>query len=245
LRESAARDKSRVTWQKWFRVTTPRENHPTAMPMRQLLLLRHAKSSWDDKTLPDRERPLNPRGRRSAADMRQAMRDLGLAPDMVMLSPSRRTSETLAALEPWDDAPLIEPIEALYLATVAQLLQALHAVPETVRSVMLIGHNPGMHDLAVRLVGPRGMAAAGGQGDVSGAIAHLAAGYPTGALAEFGIAGPWWQLGTGGGQLIRFLRPRDLPQQGGGDGPRDGGTDGGTDGGPRDGGTDGAPADAD
>ena len=223
MRASAGRDKSRVAWHKCFRVTMLREIRSTVMPMRQLLLLRHAKSSWDDKTLPDRDRPLSPRGRRAAVVMRQAMCDLGLAPDMVMLSPSRRTTETLAALEPWDDVPLIEPMGALYLATAAQLLEALHGVPETVRSVMLIGHNPGLHDLAVRLVGPRGTAARGGQGDVGRAIEHLMASYPTGALAEFGIAGPWWQLDTGGGQLIRFLRPRDLPQDGPGDGaPRDG-----------------------
>ena len=192
-----------------------REARTTAMPMRQLLLLRHAKSSWDDKTLPDRDRPLSPRGRRAAAAMRLAMRDLGLLPDMVMLSPSRRTSETLEALEPWDEVPLIEPMEGLYLATAAQLLVVLHGVPETVRSVMLIGHNPGLHDLAVRLVGPRGMAVRQGQGEAAGrAVERLATGYPTGALAEFGIAGSWWQLETGGGQLIRFLRPRDLVRDG-------------------------------
>lgn len=182
------------------------------MPMRQLLLLRHAKSSWGNKALPDQDRPLNPRGRRSALLMRGAMRDLGLAPDMVLLSPSRRTRETLEALEPWDDAPLIEPVERLYLASAPQLLEVLHDVPETVRSVMLIGHNPGMHELALLLAGPRGTE--GRKAGTDRAIEHLVAGYPTGALAEFGIAGPWWQLGTGGGQLIRFLRPRDLSQDG-------------------------------
>jgi phosphohistidine phosphatase len=204
-----------------------------AMPMRQVLLLRHAKSSWDDKALPDRDRPLSPRGRRAATAIRQAMRELGLAPDMVLLSPSRRTRETLEALEPWDDAPLIEPMEGLYLATAAQLLKVLHGVPETVRSVMLIGHNPGLHDLAVRLVGPRGMAARNtGSGGAAGrTVEHLAAGYPTAALAEFGIGGPWWQLDTGGGLLIRFLRPRDLPQDGAGDGPAADGAGGGAGGG--------------
>jgi phosphohistidine phosphatase len=183
--------------------------------MRQLLLLRHAKSSWDNKALSDQDRPLSPRGRRAAALMRRAMRDLGLAPDIVLLSPSRRTRETLEALEPWDEAPLIEPVDSLYLATAPQLLEVLHGVPETVRSVMLIGHNPGMHELAMLLVGPRGTAARHGPGDLSSrAIERLAAGYPTGALVEFGVAGPWWQLDTGGGQLIRFLRPRDLPQDG-------------------------------
>jgi phosphohistidine phosphatase len=179
------------------------------MPMRQLLLLRHAKSSWDNKALSDQDRPLNARGRRAAALLRRAMQDLGLAPDMVMLSTSRRTQETLAALEPWDDAPLIEPMAALYLATTRQLLEALHQVPETVRSVMLIGHNPGLHELATLLVG--GMESSASMPGSDSPVGRLTAGYPTGALAEFSIAGPWWQLGAGGGQLIRFLRPRDLP----------------------------------
>jgi phosphohistidine phosphatase len=181
------------------------------MPMRQLLLLRHAKSSWDDTALRDQDRPLSPRGWRSAALMRRAMRDLGLAPDIVMLSPARRTRETLQALEPWDDAPLIEPVERLYLATAPQLLDVLHGVPETARSVLLIGHNPGMHDLAMLLVGTPARHAGPDR-----AATRVAEGYPTAALAEFGIAGPWWQLGIGGGQLIRFLRPRDLPRDGAG-----------------------------
>ena len=121
--------------------------------MHQLLLLRHAKSSWDDPKLADRDRPLNKRGRRAAGAMRQAMLDLGLAPDVVLVSPARRTQETLAALEPWDDTPLIEPVEALYLANAPQLLAVLRDVNETVRSVLLIGHNPGMHELAVLLAG--------------------------------------------------------------------------------------------
>jgi phosphohistidine phosphatase len=181
--------------------------------MRQLLLLRHAKSSWEEASLPDRDRPLSPGGQHAARAMRQAMQDLGLAPDLVLLSPSRRTRETLAALEPWDEAPLIEAIESLYLASVAQLLGALHEVPETVRSVMLIGHNPGLHELALALAGPlAGPSMPKAQsGALRQAIAHLAEGYPTGTLAEFSVAGPWWQLGEGGGQLVRFLRPRDLP----------------------------------
>ena len=85
--------------------------------MHQLLLLRHAKSSWDDASLPDRERSLNKRGRRAAAAMREAMRALGLAPDVILVSPARRTQETLEALEPWDETPLLEPLEVLYLAT--------------------------------------------------------------------------------------------------------------------------------
>jgi phosphohistidine phosphatase len=179
--------------------------------MHQLLLLRHAKSSWDDKSQPDRDRPLNARGQRAAAAMRAAIRELGLEPNLVLLSPSRRTRETLEALEPWDEAPLIEPVEAIYLASAPQLLSVLHGVAETVRSVMLIGHNPGMHELALMLVGPHppdGLSHA-----VRKAAERLATAFPTGALAEFSVPGPWSQLNEGSTQLVRFLRPRDLPQE--------------------------------
>lgn len=172
--------------------------------MHQLLLLRHAKSSWNDATLPDRDRPLNKRGRRAIAAMRQAMQQLGLTPDLVLVSPARRTQETLAGIEPWDDTPLIKSLEVLYLATAQQLLSVLRGMNETVRSVLLIGHNPGMHELAVLLLGARHDA---GPSDMA---KRLAAEFPTAALAEFSIAGSWQQLDTGGGHLVRFLVPRDL-----------------------------------
>ena len=176
--------------------------------MRQLMLLRHAKSSWDDASMPDRDRPLNARGRRSAGVMRQAMRELGLAPDVVLVSTARRTLETLEALEPWDDTPLIEPMDSLYLANPMQLAAVLHGVAETVRSVLLIGHNPGLHDLALTLAGPRAIAT-GGE-----AARALSAGFPTGALAEFVVAGSWWDLREGSGRLVRFLTPRMLEAAG-------------------------------
>jgi phosphohistidine phosphatase len=166
--------------------------------MHQLLLLRHAKSSWDEPKLADRDRPLSKRGRRAAAAMRTAIIELGLTPDQVLVSPSRRTLETLAALEPWEDTPLVEPLEALYLATAPQLLGVLHEVNETVRSVMLVGHNPGMHELAVMLAGV--------------SPGRLTEGFPTAALAEFSIATPWQRLDGAGARLVRFLAPRDLPE---------------------------------
>jgi phosphohistidine phosphatase len=173
--------------------------------MHQLLLLRHAKSSWDDTKLDDRDRPLTERGRRAAAAMREAMQQLGLAPDLVLVSPARRTLQTLDALEPWDDTPLQEQLETLYLAGPAQLLGVLHDVPETVRSVLLIGHNPGMHELAQALI-------AGAQ--PTDAARRLVARYPSGALAEFSVAGPWLRLGAGGGRLTRFITPRELQRTG-------------------------------
>jgi phosphohistidine phosphatase len=185
-------DKARAAWQ-------------DRSIMRQLLLLRHAKSSWDDAATADRDRPLNARGRRCAAVMRQAMRDLGLVPDLILVSTSRRTMETLEALEPWDDAPLVEPLDSLYLANQMQMIAALHGVAETVRSVLLIGHNPGLHDLATALAGRRGG---------SEAERALADGFPTGALAEFVVAGSWWDLREGGARLVRFLTPRMLEAAG-------------------------------
>ncbi len=152
--------------------------------------------------MPDRDRPLNKRGRRSAVAMRQAMQEFGLLPDLILVSNSKRTLETMHALEPWDDTPLVEPMDDLYLASAALLLATLQAVAETVRTVLLIGHNPGMHDLAVMLADPRTSAATPLRG--------VHDGFPTGALAEFSVTGPWSRLGVNGGRLLRFLTPRML-----------------------------------
>ncbi len=173
--------------------------------MRQLLLLRHAKSSWDEPGIADHDRPLNRRGQVAARAMRQAMANLGLVPDLVLVSSARRTVETLQALEPWPETPLIEPTDGLYLATAPQLLQRLQATAETVRSVLVIGHNPGLHELAVLLTGPHGMVLADEHARA------LASGFPSGALAEFTLALPWRGLGEGAGRLVRVLKPRDLP----------------------------------
>lgn len=174
--------------------------------MRQLLLFRHAKSSWDDASLTDHARPLNARGRRAADAMAQQMQRLGLAPDAVLVSSARRTLQTLEALQPIEGAPVIEVMDELYLAPWQGLLEVLRRLPPTVRSAMVIGHNPGLHELALALLGPTG-AALGGV-----AAQRLAAGLPTGALAEFTLAAPWRDLPEGGGRLVRFIAPRDLPE---------------------------------
>lgn len=175
-----------------------------ANTMRQLLLLRHAKSSWDDPKLPDHARPLNARGKRAVTAMARAMRELGLAPDVVLVSSARRTLQTLEALAPLADSPIIMPMDDLYLAPWTGMVALIRRVPETVRSVLLIGHNPGLHDLALSLPGPGGLASAQGL--------RLADAYPTCGLAEFSIALPWHQLESGGGRLVRFLPPADLPE---------------------------------
>lgn len=175
--------------------------------MHQLLLLRHAKSSHDDAALADRARPLSARGHQAAAAMREAMQSLGLAPDLVLVSTARRTMETLEGLSPWEDMPLIEPTERLYMASGQEILGLVREVAETVRSLMVIGHNPGLHEFALALAG-----AEGNGGDPT-ALERLHEGYPAGALTEFMLAGPWQGLRADGGQLMRFLAPRDLAER--------------------------------
>jgi phosphohistidine phosphatase len=97
-------------------------------------------------------------------------------------------------------------MDDLYLAPWPSMLDALRRMPATARSVLLIGHNPGLHDLSLALMGPAG-AALGSQ-----AAQRITEGYPTGALAEFTIASRWQDLAEGGGRLVRFLAPRDLPE---------------------------------
>lgn len=173
--------------------------------MRQLLLMRHAKSSWDDRDLADHARPLNPRGYQAATAMRGAIQSLALIPDQVLVSTATRTLQTLEALEPWPERPLVDPLDALYLAPSPMLLVTLRSTAETVRSLMLVGHNPGLHELALLLVGAHGMVLGNEH------TRTLAEGFPSGALAEFSVPGPWHTLDSGGARLVRFITPRSLP----------------------------------
>jgi phosphohistidine phosphatase len=166
--------------------------------MRQLLLLRHAKAARDLRDVADRDRPLEPRGRRDIALIREAMQKLGLLPDLVLVSPSKRTMQTLSGLEPWDETPLIEPMEQLYPGESAAILAALQEVAETVRSVLVIGHNPGLHNVAVQLAGKAD----------SELNRRLRAKFPTAALAEFVVRGLWRDLETA--TLARLLVPSEL-----------------------------------
>jgi phosphohistidine phosphatase len=173
--------------------------------MHQLLLMRHAKSLWDDPNQTDHARALNARGQAAAASMGRALRDLGLSPDIVLVSSARRTLQTLEALSPWEETPLFEPMDTLYLASAPMLLQVIRGVTDTVRSLMLLGHNPGMHDLAVEL--------AGGEATLRrGQHRRLADGFPTGGLVEYTVTGPWSSLTADTARIQRFLTPRDLPE---------------------------------
>jgi phosphohistidine phosphatase SixA len=109
----------------------------------RLLLLRHAKSSWDAPDLADRERPLAVRGRRAAARRGAWIAERRLRIDRVLCSPSRRTRETLALLA-LDPAIPVKFVDWLYLASARTLLARLRRLPKSVRSVLVIGHDPGL-----------------------------------------------------------------------------------------------------
>jgi phosphohistidine phosphatase len=173
--------------------------------MRQLLLLRHAKSSWEDANLTDHDRPLDAEGQSAAHAMRSAIARLGLAPQLVLVSSARRTRETLELLEPLPGSPRIQRSSDLYLASPRQILDSLADVSAETSSILVIGHNPGLHDLAMLLAGAHAMSI-GRQGSK-----RLARGFPTAALAEFAIAGDWRNL-PDGARLTRFLTPYDLEQ---------------------------------
>lgn len=168
--------------------------------MLALYLLRHAKSNWGDDGLEDRERPLNRRGREAARRMGAEMRRLGLAPRRVLCSTARRARETLDLVLPALDPPRrTEYDDALYLAEPQRILQRLAEVSDS--PVLVVGHNPGIGELAQILAG---------QGQPAD-MEQLAAHYPTGALAELHFETACWaDIAPGGGRLIRYIRPREL-----------------------------------
>jgi phosphohistidine phosphatase len=167
---------------------------------RQLFLLRHAKSAWDDLSIPDHDRPLNKRGRKAAATMRRFIRHAGISPDRVWASSARRSLQTLEALEPWDQPTRIEIKEALYHAPAQEILELTRGLPESSRSALLIGHNPGMQEFAILL----------GRGSEGALFRRMAEAFPTGAIAEFEVDCPWSLMKEGSGRLTNFVTPREL-----------------------------------
>ncbi len=170
---------------------------------RQLLLLRHAKSSWDDPSLADHERPLSKRGRKAAAAMRAFMRAEGfITPDLALVSAARRARETFDALGPWSKAPQVELLATLYQASAAEMLEILREAPQSIGCILLVGHNPGLMELALLL--------AGSDATTAGEAKRMASAYPTGGLARFELDGPWSKIEKGAGRLAGFTIPREL-----------------------------------
>ncbi len=170
---------------------------------RSLLLLRHGKSSWDNSALADIDRPLALRGIAAATAMGGEMARSGLVPDRILCSPARRASDTLrlvAASFPQDISP--ETIEGLYdFGDGSALLEIIQRHGGKSHRLMLVGHNPALQQLALRLGGP---------GDPAQRQA-IARKFPTTALAilDFELE-DWAELADGKGGIARFIRPRDV-----------------------------------
>lgn len=170
--------------------------------MKTLYLLRHAKSDQPSGRMDDLERALDDRGRRAAPAIGALMRREGRIPDLALHSTARRAVETWRLVAPELGADITEIADqTLYLAAPEHLFTTVTSAPDRHASVLIVGHNPGLHELALILVGD------GPAGD----IARLHEGYPTGALAEirFGVD-RWSRLGAKSGRLERLVFPRDL-----------------------------------
>jgi phosphohistidine phosphatase len=166
---------------------------------RRLFVLRHAKSSWDNPGLDDHERPLAPRGRRALEVMSSHVRANGIAPAVVLCSTSRRTRETLEGIGVGGEH-LIEP--GLYSATCEELLARLRELPDGVSSAMLIGHNPAMQLIVLRLSNQGGPDVDDPRRD---AIKRK---FPTGALATLSFDCAWSDLASGRARLEEFVTPK-------------------------------------
>jgi phosphohistidine phosphatase len=122
--------------------------------MKTLTIVRHAKSSWKDTTLRDRERPLNKRGKHDAPEMGRRIDEYGIRPSLIVSSPAKRAWTTAKTVAKAIGYPreFLQKEEGLYLASVERILDVLVAQDERFNSIMLVGHNPGFTDFANFLV---------------------------------------------------------------------------------------------
>jgi phosphohistidine phosphatase len=165
--------------------------------MATIFLLRHAKSRWDEGDIVDHDRGLAPRGLRDAPAMGAHARTMNWIPHLVLCSTAKRAVDTAAAyLAAAGAAPAMHHLRSIYLAPPAHLLDLIRR--EQAESVLLVGHDPGIHELARLLA----------SGRTSG---PLQAKFPTGALAVLDLPGSLAEAQPGGAVLRAFVRPKDLP----------------------------------
>lgn len=175
--------------------------------MKTLYLLRHAKSSWGDPAVPDHERPLNERGRQAAMTMGRFLGGLPEQPSLVLASTARRVGETLELMLPGLAGNIIVlRNKSLYLAAPHALLAHLQATSERDDNLMIVGHNPGIHEFSLQLLDePLDKAE-------REARRRLKEAYPTAALTviRFAAAASWGEIAWGEGRLLGFTTPREL-----------------------------------
>jgi phosphohistidine phosphatase len=168
--------------------------------MLRLLLLRHAKAAWPPGTL-DLDRPLAKRGQEASLVMGDYLKSERLEPDLVLISPSRRTQETWERVQPFLGEIETRREDRIYEAPVGRLLEVLREVTPETRTLLVIGHNPGFEELAKLLIG---------EGDMDG-ILRLGQKYPTAGLAVIDFAlDDWSHVAHKSGRLERFVTPKSL-----------------------------------
>lgn len=167
---------------------------------RELIILRHAKSDWETDAPTDFERPLNSRGERDAPRMGRWLAAQGLIPDAVLASPALRAEQTLLAVakEIGLKKKHIQWDRRIYEADVLRLLQVLAVAPPEARRVMLVGHNPGLEELAAYLCRQE-------------SLPQPPFGFlKTATVAQIGMPEDWTALPGACGILRRLVKPKDL-----------------------------------
>jgi phosphohistidine phosphatase len=169
--------------------------------MKTLYLLRHAKSSWDDPSLDDRDRPLAGRGRKAAQRMATELARQPLNVDLVLCSSATRARQTLKVLLPaFGEHVEVRYPDWLYGAHADEILDRLRRLDEAVQTLLVVGHNPSLQDLALDLAG---------DGDRA-ALEQLRQKFPTGAMATITTRTTWSGMGPSVGYLESMLAPRTL-----------------------------------
>lgn len=170
-----------------------------------LVLLRHAKAKKPDGKTQDVDRPLSKRGRAAAPRTGAEFKRLGIRIDTVLCSPSKRTRETIELFAPEAGIKAKSTFEdELYLSEADDLIDRLRALPRRATSVLLVGHNPGLHELALELAA---------DGDTL-AMRALKEGFPTSALAVVALdIASWTEIAPQCGRLQELLFPRDLEEK--------------------------------
>jgi phosphohistidine phosphatase len=172
--------------------------------MHTLHLLRHTKSSWQGEDLDDHDRPLSKRGRRDAEAMARHLARRAGTPDLALSSTAARARGTLEPLLDRLTPKRVLLDRQLYLAPGARLLEQLRDIDESVGTALLVGHNPGLHELALLIADP----------DSPVELPPLSGKFPTGALASYRFSFEWRRLKPRAATLIAYVTPRELEEDG-------------------------------
>jgi phosphohistidine phosphatase len=167
-----------------------------------IYLLRHAKSSWSDPGLADHDRPLARRGERAAPRLGAYLAAKRVPPSAVLCSSARRATETLdAVLALLREPPSVRITRACYHAGPTALIDEIRETADGFPALLLVGHNPGLEDLALAMAG----------GGDARALRRMESKFPTCALAEIHFPCDRWQVvDFGGGELVDFQTPKGL-----------------------------------